>query len=318
MTFAEAAMIMMGNSGGVSGKVKPISITKNGDYALSDDDKEAGYIGYTPAHVNVTDFDKQSVTFTKNGSYRIDSPIKYAWNPIIVNVDTNPVINSLSVSEPGTYHAYSYSCNGFDPVIVSDKYKKLYEQAKGNGETLTDEYGNEIDNAIEISSDDLSEYTEALTLTKYGGAVTLYPIGDGDVAISIQPMVIGPPLNDTSVPPINSVMARIRYEMTCLSNSKTYHWYLGRTASIQYDLKSFDDPLTVWSEIDNITISDDGGLITVEYSYYKDNVFYKKHSDTLKASLVNGGTKFAGSDSTIAFTIQNYDGIYRFPTEYDY
>lgn len=172
MTFAEAAMIMMGDSGGSSGKVKPITITKNGDYTLSDDDKNAGYIGYTPVHVNVTDFDKQSVTFTKNGSYSIDSPIKYAWNPIIVNVDTNPIINSLSVSEPGTYHAYSYSCNGFDPVIVSDKYKKLYEQAKGNGENIdtgiTDKDGNEItlDNAIGIDYDDVDDYVSTILSEK--------------------------------------------------------------------------------------------------------------------------------------------------------
>lgn len=233
MTFAEAAMIMMNNSGGVSGKVKPISITKNGDYALSDDDKEAGYIGYTPAHVNVTDFDKQSVTFTKNGSYRIDSPIKYAWNPIIVNVDTNPVINSLSVSEPGTYHAYSYSCNGFDPVIVSDKYKKLYEQAKGNGSNVNtgiiDKDGNEItlDNAVETA------WTDWAGITVNNGVT----IVDPKTSVKVRLYTITEEVYHTQTGEFLEYQKCLQVEMTNLKTGDTYsgmasrYWYTNTTAS---------------------------------------------------------------------------------------
>lgn len=233
MTFAEAAMIMMGNSGGVSGKVKPISITKNGDYALSDDDKEAGYIGYTPAHVNVTDFDKQSVTFTKNGSYRIDSPIKYAWNPIIVNVDTNPVINSLSVSEPGTYHAYSYSCNGFDPVIVSDKYKKLYEQAKGNGSNVNtgiiDKDGNEVvlDNAVETAWTDWGGITVNDRIT----------IVDPKTSVKVRLYTITEEVHNTQTGEFLEYEKCLQVEMTNLKTGDTYsgmasrYWYTNTTAS---------------------------------------------------------------------------------------
>lgn len=233
MTFAEAAMIMMSDSGGSSGKVKPITITKNGDYALSDDDKNAGYIGYTPVHVNVTDFDKQSVTFTKNGSYRIDSPIKYAWNPIIVNVDTNPVINSLSVSEPGTYHAYSYSCNGFDPVIVSDKYKKLYEQAKGNGENIdtgiVDKDGNEItlDNAIETT------WTGWAGLTINNEVVVVDP----KTSIKVRLYTITEEVNNTQTGAFLEYQKCLQVEMTNLKTGDTYsgmatrYWYTSTTAS---------------------------------------------------------------------------------------
>lgn len=233
MTFAEAAMIMMGNSGGVSGKVKPISITKNGDYALSDDDKEAGYIGYTPAHVNVTDFDKQSVTFTKNGSYRIDYPIKYAWNPIIVNVDTNPVINSLSVSEPGTYHAYSYLCNGFDPVIVSDKYKKLYEQAKGNGSNvntgIVDKDGNEVvlDNAVETAWTDWAGITVNDRIT----------IVDPKTSVKVRLYTITEENHNTQTGEFLEYKKCLRVEMTNLKTGDTYsdmasrYWYTNKTAS---------------------------------------------------------------------------------------
>lgn len=233
MTFAEAAMIMMGNSGKISGKVKPISIIKNGDYTLSDDDKEAGYIGYTPVHVNVTDFDKQSVTFTKNGSYRIDYPIKYAWNPIIVNVDTNPVINSLSVSEPGTYHAYGYSCNGFDPVIVSDKYKKLYEQAKGNGDNINtgiiDKDGNEItlDNAVETTWTGWAGITVNNDVT----------IVDPKTSIKVRLYTITEEVNNTQTGAFLEYQKCLQVEMTNLKTGDTYsgmasrYWYTNTTAS---------------------------------------------------------------------------------------
>nr|DAP36414.1 MAG TPA: hypothetical protein [Caudoviricetes sp.] len=233
MTFAEAAMIMMSDSGGSSGKVKPITITKNGDYTLSDDDKNAGYIGYTPVYVNVTDFDKQSVTFTKNGSYSIDSPIKYAWNPIIVNVDTNPIINSLSVSEPGTYHAYSYSCNGFDPVIVSDKYKKLYEQAKGNGENIdtgiTDKDGNEItlDNSIETT------WTgwDGLTINNEVAVV------DPKTSVKVRLYTITEEVNNTQTGAFLEYQKCLQVEMTNLKTGDVYssmatrYWYTSTTAS---------------------------------------------------------------------------------------
>lgn len=233
MTFAEAAMIMMGKSGGVSGKVKPISITKNGDYALSEDDKESGYIGYTPVHVNVTDFNKQSVTFTKNGSYRIDSPIKYAWNPIIVNVDTNPVINSLSVSEPGTYHAKDYSCNGFDPVIVSDKYKKLYEQAKGNGSNvntgIVDKDGNEVvlDNAIETA------WTDWAGITINDGIT----IVDPKTSVKVRLYTITEEVNNTQTGAFLEYQKCLQVEMTNLKTGDTYssmasrYWYTNVTAA---------------------------------------------------------------------------------------
>jgi len=231
MTFDEAALIMMSGDGTL-GKIKPITITKNGDYELSDDDKDAGYIGYTPVHVDVTDFDKQSVTFTKNGSYRIDSPIKYAWNPIIVNVDTNPIINSLSVSEPGTYHAYSYSCNGFDPVIVSDKYKKLYEQAKHSYSQLygiSDKDGNEItlDNAIEAT------WTGWDGLTINNEVIVVDP----KTSVKVRLYAITEEVYNTQTGAFLEYEKCLQCEMTNLKTGDVYsdmatrYWYTSTTAS---------------------------------------------------------------------------------------
>ena len=77
MTAAEAAKIMM--SGGEGGKVKPITITENGTYNVSDAEKAEGYVGFAP---------------------------------VTVDVKTTAVIQPLSVSEPGVYNASDYGCDG--------------------------------------------------------------------------------------------------------------------------------------------------------------------------------------------------------------
>lgn len=117
---------LMGLMNGRGGKPKPLSVTENGTYNVSEAEKAEGYVGFAP---------------------------------VTVDVKTTAVIQPLSVSEPGVYNASEYGCDGFDPVNVSDKYKKLYEQALGIGDSIdtgiTDPDGNEVvmDNAIESDWD---------------------------------------------------------------------------------------------------------------------------------------------------------------------
>ena len=82
--FLEAAY-MAKMSGG--GKVKPITITENGTYNVSDAEKAEGYVGFAP---------------------------------VTVDVQAAANIQPLTVVEPGVYNASDYGCDGFDPVNVSD------------------------------------------------------------------------------------------------------------------------------------------------------------------------------------------------------
>ena len=147
MTYEEAARIMM--SGGAP-NLTTISITENGEY-----DPPAGYDGYNKVTVNV--------------------PSKAAN------------IIPLTVIEPGTYNAADYGCDGFDPVNVSDMYKKLYEQATGGGDSIdsgvTDPNGDEVilDNAIETDWDAITHIeidAGELTLTEPNTGLQLkfYPV----------------------------------------------------------------------------------------------------------------------------------------------
>lgn len=113
-----------------------------------------GLIAYAMSQYGTELGKVKELNVTENGTYTAPSGYM-GFNPINTNVDVTPIIRELSVSEPGTYYAKSYGCDGFDPVVVSDKYKKLYEQAKGEGESIDtgiiDEDGNEVvlDNAVE-------------------------------------------------------------------------------------------------------------------------------------------------------------------------
>ena len=72
--------------GGTGGKAKAKTITKNGVYAITDEEKSEGYVGYSPLNVNVP---------------------------------TGANIIPLTVTAPGIYNAADYGCDGFNPVISS-------------------------------------------------------------------------------------------------------------------------------------------------------------------------------------------------------
>lgn len=100
-----------------------------------------------------------------------------------------PVIRSLSVVEPGVYRAEDYGYDGFDPVHVSDYYKRLYElyfrlyeQSTVNAPDISDEIDEEttivIPNAID--SEDIDALNDLLTHMMFnpmGGSIRVHGLG---------------------------------------------------------------------------------------------------------------------------------------------
>lgn len=104
--------------GGTSGgKVKPITITENGTYNVSDAEKAEGYVGFAPVTVDVPD------RYQEGYDKGHDDGVK------------SVVISPLTVTANGTYSATDYSCNGFDPVNVNvpDRYQEGYEDGQEHG-----------------------------------------------------------------------------------------------------------------------------------------------------------------------------------------
>ncbi len=104
-----------GTSGG--GKAKPITITENGTYNVSDAEKAEGYVGFAPVTVDVPD------RYQEGYDKGHDDGVK------------SVVISPLTVTANGTYSAADYSCNGFDPVNVNvpDRYQEGYEDGQEHG-----------------------------------------------------------------------------------------------------------------------------------------------------------------------------------------
>lgn len=180
MTYEEAARIMMSGGDAVAK-----TITKNGAYTVTEEEQAAGYVGYNPVYVSVAP-NLTTVSIAENGEY--GPPPGYdGYSKVTVNVPSEIAnIIPLTVTEPGVYNAADYGCDGFDPVNVSDMYKKLYEQSIGNGEDVTDDNGNNIPNAVTSDdTDDLNEYYKHVEFGPYGGSVTTQGL-DGDTSFKFE------------------------------------------------------------------------------------------------------------------------------------
>ena len=127
--------------GGTGGKAKAKTITKNGAYAITDEEKSEGYVGYSP---------------------------------VTVDVPTGANIIPLTVTANGTYHAADYGCDGFDPVNVNvpdrydegyqDGYQKGYEDGQENGGyTFPD--GTPYDDIVNITGADTNITDETIGIS---------------------------------------------------------------------------------------------------------------------------------------------------------
>ena len=108
---------LLGLMNGKGGKVKPLSVTENGTYNVSDVEKAEGYVGYCPVTVDVPD------RYQEGYDKGHDDGVK------------SVAISPLTVTANGTYSAADYSCNGFDPVNVNvpDRYQEGYEDGQEHG-----------------------------------------------------------------------------------------------------------------------------------------------------------------------------------------
>lgn len=105
-------------------------------------------------------------------------------------------IHPLSVVEPGEYRAEDYGYDGFDPVTVSDYYKRLYElyqelyvQLIGDMPDVEDDEGNIFENVIPSNTDDdFAELLEHVQFGAFGGAVTARGL-DGDTEFKFEVIV---------------------------------------------------------------------------------------------------------------------------------
>ena len=151
MTYEEAARIMMSGTG-EGGKAKEKTITENGAYAITDEEKAEGYVGYSPINVNVPTGGGSSetlieisklptVTSITFGDFEFAIKKRENINAVYTANPTYP-LPSADVSEScGNFNAfiniyYAILCKGDTPIISarisSDNQLIYYYSNKGN------------------------------------------------------------------------------------------------------------------------------------------------------------------------------------------
>lgn len=106
-----------GGTGG-GGKAKEKTITENGSYAITDEEKAEGYLGYSPVNVSVQP-KLTSLTATKNGTY--DAPAGYdGFGSVTVAV-------ASSIGGEYTYEDDDVIVSAYDYYNIALKYTPSIE-----------------------------------------------------------------------------------------------------------------------------------------------------------------------------------------------
>lgn len=115
-------------------KLDSIDITENGSYAPSH-----GIDGYNIVNVDVdTNPSIQSITITSNEIYTAEDYGVDGFTPVVI--DVVPSIKSKTITRNGTYGAFG--CDGYSPVNVNVKSRYEEGYLKGYQDAL-DEYGDD-------------------------------------------------------------------------------------------------------------------------------------------------------------------------------
>lgn len=146
--------------GGKKAKLKTLNVKENGIFKPTEEDNCDGW-----NEVNV-DVDPvlRTLNVSENGTYEAPDDID---GYDTVNVDVDPVINSLYVTENGTYTAPD-GVDGYNPVEVNVKtYKEEYEEMKSIVEFLKQSDTDDSDTIdVMMGTSDISDVeTEKHTFT---------------------------------------------------------------------------------------------------------------------------------------------------------
>ena len=131
---------------------------------------------------------------------------------IMMSGSSSPVINPITITENGHYEA-PVGIDGYNPIDVNvpDRYdegykdgyndakdlnQKIIEQLNGDGETVTDDNGNTIENAIISNNPDYTnDIMKNIVFSNGGGSVTVQGLS-GDAKATL---IVSRVLNDYGV-----------------------------------------------------------------------------------------------------------------------
>lgn len=227
-----------------------------------------------------------------------------------------PNITSLTVTENGTYTAPA-GIDGYSPVHVGvpdrytegyndgyndgcddtkDKYEKIIEQLQGDGEDVTDDNGNVIENAIVTDNpDELKDLLGAVVFPSDGGSVTVQGLTGADCSFKIECVKTEKTMSNGSI----QTTTGAKITATNLLTGKT----ISLTGSVNFMAVS---PDKITCKITDVSVSgNNNNTVSVNVQFYKNGepITSSYGTQTLRVNTSNvGGTSFGTSDTQWAIT----------------
>lgn len=230
--------------------------------------------------------------------------------------ENEPVIKPLTVTENGTYTA-SNGVDGFSPVNVGvpdrydegyadgyedgyddakNTYEKIIGQLQGDGEDVTDDNGNPIDNAIVTdNNDELEDLLGAVVFGSDGGEVEVHGLSGADCTFKITCEKEERTLSDGTTQIITS--AKLTAKNLLTGEEITFTIGNSNYAATPPDVITF--------KVSDVSFSTNNEAAQVTIQWYKNGEPLAGGTGSVRATNV-GGTSFGSNDTQWAMTQAKY------------
>ena len=220
----------------------------------------------------------------------------------------NPVLQSIAITQYGDYEIKApEGVDGYNPIHVNLKdrydegynaakkiYEKIIEQLNGDGETVTDDNGNTIDNAIVADDDsEINDVLRGIVFPNGGGSVSVDGLTGADTYFRIDQVTTVYETGQTTKKMQLTLVNKLTGETKVVASSNGIQAVSGSTAA--------------W-KIDSVYVGstgDDRTWVRVEVMPYFDGVAKPSWSAALTGYVTNvGGTSFGSRGGQTAITQQ--------------
>lgn len=218
-----------------------------------------------------------------------------------------PVLQSIAITQYGDYEIKApEGVDGYNPIHVNLKdrydegynaakkiYEKIIEQLNGDGETVTDDNGNTIDNAIVADDDsEINDILRGIVFPNGGGSVGVNGLTGADTYFRIDQI--------TTVYETGPITKKMQLTLVNKLTGET------KVVASSVNIQPVSGSTVVW-KINSVGFNpgDNRTSVRVEVTPYVDGVAEPRWSAALTGYVTNvGGTSFGSRGGQTAITQQ--------------
>lgn len=218
-----------------------------------------------------------------------------------------PVLQSIAITQYGDYEIKApEGVDGYNPIHVNLKdrydegynaakkiYEKIIEQLNGDGETVTDDNGNTIDNAIVADDDsEINDVLRGIVFPNGGGSVSVDGLTGADTYFRIDQV--------TTVYETGPIAKKMQLTLVNKLTGET------KVVASSVNIQPVSGSTVVW-KINSVGFNqgDNRTSVRVEVTPYVDGVAKPSWSAALTGYVTNvGGTSFGSRGGQTAITQQ--------------